>query len=129
MYFSEHKGVVEIDAKGHTDRNQKEENERQIKIGKHPDCKFFRKINPDAEDFDIFFEISKMQGYIAQSNKEKLKELENIITDEGDKIKEQENKIKEQKSKFAKELLSYVSSISMPLKHIRCFVKKMLLIL
>ena len=41
MYFSEHKGVVEIDEKGHTDRNQNEENERQIKIEKDPDCNFF----------------------------------------------------------------------------------------
>ena len=32
MYFSEHKRVVEIDEKGHTDRNQNEENEKQIKI-------------------------------------------------------------------------------------------------
>ena len=56
--------------------------------------------------------------------KEKLKELENIITDQEDKIKEQENKIKEQKNKFTEELLSYVSSISMPLKHIKYFVKK-----
>ena len=30
---------------------------------------------------------------VKQSNKEKLKELENIITDQEDKIKEQENKI------------------------------------
>ena len=129
MYFSEHKRVVEIDAKGHTDRKQKEENERQIKIEKHPGYRFFRRINPDAEVFDIFFEISKIQGYIARSNKEKLKELENIITDEEDKIKEQENEMKEQMSKFAKELLSYMSSISMPLKHIRCFVIKTLPIL
>ena len=56
--------------------------------------------------------------------KEKLKELENIITDQEDKIKEQENKIKEQKNKFTEELLSYVSSISMPLKRIKYFVKK-----
>ena len=41
MYFSEYKGVVEIDEEGHTDRNQNEENERQTKIEKHPDCKFF----------------------------------------------------------------------------------------
>ena len=39
-------------------------------------------------------------------------------------MKEQKNKIKEQKSKVAKELLSYVSSISMPVKHIKYFVKK-----
>ena len=64
MYFSEHKGVVEIDEKGHTDRNQNEENERQIKIEKHPGCKFFRRINTDAESFDVFFEISKIQNYI-----------------------------------------------------------------
>ena len=63
---------------------------------------FFR-INLDAENFDIFFEISKIQGYIAQSNKEKLKELENIIADQEEKIKEQKRQIKEQKSKFAKE--------------------------
>ena len=124
MYFFEHKRVVEIDEKGHTDRNQNEENEKQIKIEKHPDWKFFHRINPVAEGFDIFFKISKIQGYIAQSNKEKLKELENIITDQEDKIKEQKRQIKEQKSKFAKEFLSCVSSISLLLKHIKYFVKK-----
>ena len=55
MYFSEHKRVVENDKKGHTDRNQNEGNKRQIKIEKHPNCKFFHRINPDAEKFDFFF--------------------------------------------------------------------------
>ena len=32
MYFFEHKRVVEIDEKGHTDRNQNEENERPKKL-------------------------------------------------------------------------------------------------
>ena len=72
IYFSEHKFAVEIDEKGHIYRNQNEENERQAKIEKHSHCKFFHRINPDAEGFDIFFETSKIQGYIAQSNKEKL---------------------------------------------------------
>ena len=54
MYFSEHKFAVENHEKGHTDRNQDKENERQIKIGKHSDCKFFYRINRDAEGFDIF---------------------------------------------------------------------------
>ena len=74
MYFSEHKGVVETDEKEHTDRNQNEENERQAKIEKHPDCKFFHRISPDAEGFDIFLEISKIQNYINQSNEEKIKQ-------------------------------------------------------
>ena len=82
------------------DRNQNEENERKIKTEKYSDCKFFHKINPDVEGFDIFLEISKIQTYITQSNKEKLKK------------------------KFGKELLNYVSSISKPLKDIRYFVKK-----
>ena len=54
MYFSEHKFAVENHEKGHTDRNQDKENERQIKIEKHSDCKFFYRINRDAEGFDIF---------------------------------------------------------------------------
>ena len=32
MYFSEHELVVEIDEKGHIDRNQNKEKERKIKI-------------------------------------------------------------------------------------------------
>ena len=99
IYFSEHKFAVEIDEKEHTDRDQNEENKRQTKIEKYSDCKFSHRINPDAEGFDIFLEISKIRSYIVQSNKERLK------------------------SKFSEELLSYMSCISKPLKHIRYFVK------
>ena len=105
MYFSEHKFVVEIDEKGHIDRNQNKENERQIKIEKLPYYKFFYRINPDVQGFDIFLEISKIQNYITKSNEEKLK------------------------SKFAKELLNYMSSISKPLNNIRYLIKKTLPIL
>ena len=54
--------------KGHIDRNQNKENERQTKTEKHPDRKFFYSINPDVEGFDIFLEISKISSYITQSN-------------------------------------------------------------
>ena len=73
MYFSEHKFVVEIDEKDHIGRNRNRENERQTKIEKHPGCKFFHRINPDVEGFDIFLEISKMQKYITQSNEKNPK--------------------------------------------------------
>ena len=63
MYLSEHKLVVEIDEKGHAERNQNEENEKQIKIKEHLNCKFYR-INPDVKGSDIFLEISKIQNYI-----------------------------------------------------------------
>ena len=82
------------------------------------------RTNPDAADFDMNRLINQIYKHISQSNKEKLeKEKEVEIKKLKNKIKEQENKIKEQKSKFSKELLSYVSSISMPAKHIQYFVK------
>ena len=62
MYLPEHECVVKIDEKGHADRNHNEENERQTKIEKHSNCKFFHRINPDAESFDIYFEIGKTQS-------------------------------------------------------------------
>ena len=68
IYFSGHKFVVGIYKKGHIDRNQNKENERQTKTEKHPDRKFFYRINPDLEGFDIFLEISKISNYITQSN-------------------------------------------------------------
>ena len=68
MYFSDHKFAIEIEEKGYTDRNQDEENERQAKIEKHSHCKYFHRINPDAEGFHIFLEISKIKDYITQSS-------------------------------------------------------------
>ena len=59
MYFFEYKFAVEIDEKEHTDRNKNEENEIQSKIGKHSDCTFFYRINPDAEGFDMFLKLVK----------------------------------------------------------------------
>ena len=100
MYFSEHKFAVEISEKRHADRSQGKENWRQKNIEKHSDCKFFYRINPDAEGFDIFFEISKIQSYIAQSNKEKLqKEKKAEITELKEKLKKLETQIKEPKNK------------------------------
>ena len=55
-----------------------------------------------------------MQTRYSIKRRKQTKEQEN-------KIKEKENKIKEQKSKFANELLTYVSSISIPLKPIKYF--------
>ena len=86
----------------------------------------FIRTNPDVADFDMNKLKNQIYKHISQSNKEKLgSEKEVKIKKLKNKIKEQENKIKEQKSKFAKELLSYVSSISMPAKHIQYFVKKL----
>ena len=88
----EHKFAVEIDEKGHTDKNQNEENERQTKIEKHSNCNFFQRINPDAEGFDIPLEISEIRNYVTQLNREKIKEQEEKI-----KVEEKKKKIKKTK--------------------------------
>ena len=41
---------------------------------KHSDCRFFRRINPDAEGFDIFLDVSKIRTNIAQSNEKKTRQ-------------------------------------------------------
>ena len=61
-------------------------------------CKFIR-VNPDAENYDIFVEIGKIKGYIAQSNKEaEIKEIKEKLE------KETEADIKKIKIKLEKEL-------------------------
>ena len=125
-YFSEYKLRIEIDEYKHESRNFNYEKSRQLKTESHGIT--IIRTNPDATDFDMNkLLINQIYKHISQSNKEKLeKEKEVEIKKLSNKLKEQENKIKEQKSKFAKELLSYVSSISMPVKHIKYFFKKIL---
>ena len=49
----------------------KKENEREEKIKKEIGCKFIR-TNPDAENYDIFIEIGKIQNRINESTKKLL---------------------------------------------------------
>ena len=48
---------------------------------------FFHRINLDAEGFDMFLEISKIQNYITQSNKEELEKKEVKIKELKEKLK------------------------------------------
>ena len=68
LYFLEHKSAIEVDEKGHTDKDEKKENESKEKIKKELGCKFIR-INPDAENYDVFLEIGKIQNHIIKSTK------------------------------------------------------------
>ena len=106
MYFSEHKLAIEVDEKGRTDRDEKKkENEREEKIKKELGCKFIR-INPDAENYDIFVEIGKINDYIAQSNKEgEIKEIKEKLEKEKEaEIKEIKEKVEKEKEAKIKEL-------------------------
>ena len=99
LYFHEHKLAIAVDELGHNNRNIDYEIQRQSAIEKELGCVFIG-TNPDAEDFDINRLKNQIYKHIIKSKEEKLK------------------------SKFAKELLSYASSIFIPLKLIKYFVKK-----
>ena len=101
LYFYKYKLAIEIDELGHNDRNTDYEIKRQREIEKELDFVFIR-TNPDAADFKMNRLKNQKYKHIIKSKKEKLKR------------------------KFAKELLIYASSIFIPLKPIKNFVKKYL---
>ena len=67
-YFLKHKLAIEVDERGHNDRNLEYEIERQKSLEKELNCKFIR-INPAIENFNIFNEISKIHHHIIESEK------------------------------------------------------------
>ena len=102
FYFYEYKLVIEIDELGHNNRNTDYQIKRQKEIEKELNCVFIR-TNPDAADFNMNRGLkNQIYKHIIKSKEEKLKR------------------------KFAKELLIYASSIFIPLKPIKYFVKKIL---
>ena len=71
LYFPKHKLAIEIDEKGHKDRNKYKEVERHKAIEKELGCKFIR-INPDKKDFDMCVEFGKIHDLIKKSSKKSL---------------------------------------------------------
>ena len=59
---------MEVDEKGHKDRNIDHEMQSQKALEKELGCKFIR-IDPDEEDFNIFKTIDKIHGYIKKLTK------------------------------------------------------------
>ena len=102
LYFYEYKLAIEIDELDHNDRNTDYEIKRQRETEKELNCVFIR-TNPDAADFNMNRRLkNQIYKHIIKSKEEKLKR------------------------KFAKELLIYASSIFIPLKPIKYFVRKIL---
>ena len=78
VYFTKYFLAVEIDEKGHTDRDLIFEEKRQKALEKKLNCEFIR-INTSRENYDANYEASRIQTLISNSNKNKIKELEGEI--------------------------------------------------
>ena len=57
LYFHDYKLAIEVDEKGHKDRNINHEIQRQKALEKELSCEFIR-IDPDEENFNIFKAIN-----------------------------------------------------------------------
>ena len=118
LHFFKHKLAIEVDEKGHTDRDEKKENEGGEKIKKELGWKFIR-INPEAENY-IFVEIGKIEDYIAQSNKEaKIKEIKEKLE------KEKEAEIKEIKEKLEKKREAKIKELKDKNKELKTKIKNL----
>ena len=72
---------MEIDEKGHTDRDLNFEKKRQKALRKNLNCEFIR-INTSKENYDADYEASRIQTFISKfkdkEKENKIKELEDI---------------------------------------------------
>ena len=89
IYFTEYCLAVEIDEKGHTDRDLTFEGKRQKALEKELNCTFIR-INTIREKSDADYEASRIQVFINQFKENKIKERGNkmkALEDEMKKLK------------------------------------------
>ena len=75
IYFIEYLLAMEIDEKGHTDRDLILEEKRENVIEKKLGCKFIR-INTSKEGYNADYEASRVQTFIREFKNKKLKKLE-----------------------------------------------------
>ena len=92
IYFTEYSLAVEIDEKGHTDRDLIFEEKREKALEKKLNCEFIR-INTSRENYDADYEASKIQTFIS---KFKDKEKENEVKKLEDEIKKLKLQLKKQ---------------------------------
>ena len=78
LYFTEYKFVVEIDEKGHLDRKEEEEQERENKIEETSGCEFVR-TNPGKESFHVFDEIGRIYESINEIKEKRKNESIDIM--------------------------------------------------
>ena len=75
IYFTKYSLAVEIDEKAYTDRDIIFEEEKKKALEKRLRCTFTR-INTSKKNFKVDYEAGKIQTFICNFNKNKIKELE-----------------------------------------------------
>ena len=77
IYFNKFLLAVEIDEKGHTDRDLIFEEKRQKALEKKLGCKFIRINTSNAKNgYDLDYEVGNIEAFIDEFKNKKLKKLE-----------------------------------------------------
>ena len=95
IYFTECCLAVEIDEKGHIDRDLILEDKRRNALEKKLNCKFIR-INTSRENYDIDYVVSRIQLFVSQFEDNEIKKRDN----KSKKLEDEIKKIKATVSKF-----------------------------
>ena len=85
VYLTEYLLAVEIDNKGHTDRDLIFEEKGQKALEKKLGCKLIR-INTSKEGYDADYEVSRIQTFVSKFKDRQVKKLNKKIKELEDKI-------------------------------------------
>ena len=76
IYFSEYSLAIEIDEKGHTDRDFIFEKKGQKALEKKLGCRFIRINTSNAKNgYDLDYEVGNIETFIDEFKNKKIKEL------------------------------------------------------
>ena len=99
IYFSECFLAVEIDEKGHTDRDIIFEEKRQKALEKKLGCKFIRINTSNAKNgYDLDYEVGNIETFIDEFKNKKIKELEKKIIEKKEIREKLEKEIREMRN-------------------------------
>ena len=101
LYFPKNRLAEEIDEKGHLERNENKEEERENKIKEALKCEFIS-INPSKEKFNIFVEIGKIYNSVDDI---KEKRRNKLIDERKRKHKKYTDKIKKRNKEIVDKLI------------------------
>ena len=88
VYFNKFLLTVEIDEKGHTDRDFIFEEKRQEALEKKLGCKFIRINTSNAKNgYDLDYEVGNIEAFIDEFKNKKIKKLETKLKELEDKNK------------------------------------------
>ena len=83
VYFNKFLLAVEIDEKGHTDRDLIFEEKRQKALEKKLGCKFIRVNTSNAKNgYDLDYEVGNTEAFIDEFKNKKIKELKKKLIEE-----------------------------------------------